>query len=279
MTETVLSEEARVARFDGKSVLITGAGNGIGRGTARRFAREGANVVVAEIDAAAGKATADSLAELGGRGLFVETDVTQKDACLAAVQAAVDEFGTLDVLVNNASRLSPNILLEQKTDAMLDDVLHATLWATWWFSHAAFPIMKAKGGGAIVNYYSIDAEAGAWLHGDYNIGKDAIKGFTRSAAVEWARFGIRVNAIAPAARGMVFEQLTQAIPGFEQMASAMNPLGRVGDPEEDIAPAVLFLAGEDSRYITGELLHVDGGQHLPRYQSKPEDLSAFEQQG
>jgi NAD(P)-dependent dehydrogenase (short-subunit alcohol dehydrogenase family) len=268
-----------MGRFDGKVVLISGAGHGIGRGTARRFAREGATVVVAEIDEAAGQATADSLGELGGKGLFVPTDVTKKEQCTGAVARTVEEFGRLDVLVNNASRLSPNILLEQKTDDMLEDVLHATIWATWWFSHAAFPVMRDAGGGRIINYYSIDAEAGAWLHADYNIGKDAVKGFTRSAAAEWARFNILVNALAPAAAGMVFEQLKESIPGFEQIASGMNPMGRVGDPEEDIAPVVLFLASDDARYITGETIHVDGGQHLPRYQSKPADLSAFEQNG
>jgi NAD(P)-dependent dehydrogenase (short-subunit alcohol dehydrogenase family) len=137
--------------------------------------------------------------------------------------------------------------------------------------------MRDAGSGRIVNFYSIDAEAGAWLHADYNIGKDAVLGFTRSAAAEWARHGIRVNAVAPVAAGTVFRELTASVPGFEAQAAAMNPTGRVGDPEQDIAPVVLFLAGEDSRYMTGELVHVDGGQHLPRYQSRPSDLSVFEE--
>ncbi|MCW2608071.1 MAG: Oxidoreductase [Frankiales bacterium] len=265
-----------MGRFDEEVVLITGAGHGIGRGTARRFAREGATVVVAEIDEAAGREVADSLADLGGRGLFVATDVTRKEQVVRAVDTAVERFGRLDVLVNNAARLSPNVLLEQKTDDMLEDVLRSTLWATWWASHAAFPHLRSRGRGRIVNFYSIDAEAGAWLHADYNIGKDAVLGFTRSAAAEWARHGIRVNAVAPAAVGTVFQQLTDAVPGFAEKAASMNPMGRVGDPERDVAPVVLFLASEDSRYMTGELVHVDGGQHLPRYQSRPDDLAAFE---
>src|SRR2546421_10884092 len=106
---------------------------------------------------------------------------------------------------------------------------------------AALPVMRAQGGGRIINFYSIDAEAAAWLHVDYNMAKEAIRGLTRSAAVEWGRYNVLVNAIAPAAKGSVFEQLSREIPGFAEMAAAQNPLGRVGDPEEDIAPVAVFL--------------------------------------
>lgn len=256
-------------QLDGSVAVVTGGGKGIGRGIARRFAREGAHVVVAEIDAGAGAEVAASLAGLGAEGLFVPTDVGRKDQVTAAVAAAVERWGRLDVLVNNAISLSPNVVLEEKTDDMLDATLRTGLWATWWAMRAALPTMREQGRGRIVNFYSIDAEAAAWLHGDYNVTKSAILGLTRSAAVEWAPYGITVNAIAPAARGTVFEELAREIPGFEQMAASINPLGRVGDPEEDIAPVAVFLAGEASRYMTGELLHVDGGQHLPRYDSRP----------
>ena len=258
-------------RLAGKTALVTGGGKGIGRGIARRFAREGANVVVAEIDEAAGRATVGELAELGGSGTFVHTDVGIKAQVEAAVAQAVDAYGTLDVLVNNAIALSPNVVLEEKTDDMLAGVLATGLWATWWAMHAALPTMRAQGAGRIINFYSIDAEAAAWLHADYNLTKEAIRGLTRTAAIEWAQYGILVNAIAPAATGTVFEQLSQMIPGFAEMAAGMNPMGRVGDPEEDIAPVAVFLATEDSRYITGETIHVDGGQHLPRYNSKPQE--------
>jgi NAD(P)-dependent dehydrogenase (short-subunit alcohol dehydrogenase family) len=267
-----------VSRLEGKVALITGAGAGLGRGVARRFVREGAAVVVAEVNKANGEETVEGLKALGGKALFVETDVSQKEQMVGAVERTVSEFGgRLDILVNNASALSPNILLEQKTDEMLDTVLRTTLWHTWWSMQAAFPVMRDQGGGRIVNFFSIDAEVGAWLHVDYNMGKSAILGLTRTAAMEWARHGILVNAVAPTGRGTVFEELAAGIPGFEEMAAGMCPLGRVGDPEEDVAPAVLFLCSDDARYITGELLHVDGGQHLPRYNSKPEDFSMFEQ--
>ena len=261
-----------MGRLDGKVALVTGGGKGIGRGICRRFAAEGAKVLVAEIDEPAGKEVASDLAALGGEGEFLPTDVGDKAQITAAVAAAVDRWGRLDVLVNNAIALSPNVILEDKSDEMLDGMLHTGLWATWWSMRAAFPVMRDQGGGRIINFYSIDAETGAWLHADYNLTKDAIRGLTRSAAAEWGRFAITVNAIAPAAQGTVFAELAEMIPGFAEGAAAMNPMGRVGDPEDDIAPVALFLASDDARYVTGETIHVDGGQHLPRYNSKPPDV-------
>jgi len=265
-----------LGELDGKAALVTGGAKGIGRGIARRFAREGANVVVADIDEKNGVETAESLKGLGTPGTFILTDLCKRDEVIRAVSTCLEKYGRVDIVVNNAIALSPNILLEQKTDEMLDGVLHSGLWATWWSMQAAFPTMRDQGGGRFINFYSIDAETGAWLHADYNLTKDAIRGLTRSAAAEWARFNILVNAIAPAAAGTVFAELSAQIPGFAEIAAASNPLGRVGDPEEDIAPVAVFLASEASRYITGETIHVDGGQHLPRYASKPPDLSAFE---
>lgn len=252
-----------------KVALITGAGNGIGRGVARRFAREGATVVIAEIDTATGPAVAQACEALGARALFVRTDVTDKASVEAAVAAAVEAFGGLDILVNNAFVPSPNVLLEDKTDAMLERTLASTVWASWWAMKAALPHLRARGGGRIVNFYSIDVDIGAWLHADYNTAKGGIVGLTRSAAAEWGRFNITVNVIAPTAMGATFHKLCAENPGFAEKSAAMRPLGRCGDPEDDIGPVVVFLASEMSRYITGESIHVDGGLHLPGYNSRP----------
>jgi NAD(P)-dependent dehydrogenase (short-subunit alcohol dehydrogenase family) len=261
--------------LDGKVAIVTGAGAGIGRGIARRYAREGASVVVVEVNKDNGARVAGELEGLGAKSLFVHTDVGKKVEVEAAVAATLKRFGRLDILVNNASKLSPNILLEQKTDEMLKETLDVGVWAAWWFMQLAMPIMRDQGGGRIINFLSVDAEAGCWLHVDYNMMKGAVEALTRSAAMEWGRFKILVNAIAPVAAGTVFEELIRSIPGFEQMAAAMNPLGRVGDPEEDIAPVAVFLGSDACRYVTGEVIHADGGLHVPRYQSKPHDLAAF----
>lgn len=257
-----------------KIALITGGGAGIGRGIVTRFVAEGAQVVVAEYD----EERCDALrADYEGNASVhvVPTDVRDKEQVLGAVQAAVDTYGGLDILVNNAFTLSPRVLLEHKTDEMLDGTLHAGLWAAWWGMQAARPIMAGRGGGAIVNFYSIDVQTAAWLNSDYVVTKSALLGLTRSAAHEWGRFGIRVNSIAPAAMGTHFHALAAEHPGFAEVSAARKPLGRNGDPELDIAPVVIFLASEMSRYVTGELIHVDGGLHMPGYDSRPADLSAL----
>jgi NAD(P)-dependent dehydrogenase (short-subunit alcohol dehydrogenase family) len=132
--------------------------------------------------------------------------------------------------------------------------------------------MREQEGGKIINFYSIDADAAAWLHADYNTTKAAIQALTRSAAMEWARFNIRANCLAPGAKGNVYHRRVSAMPELAKAFATANPMGRVGDAEDDTAPAALFLATDDSRHVTGETLSVDGGQHLPRYNSKPPDL-------
>lgn len=259
-----------------KVALITGAGGGIGRGVAHSFAREGAAVVIAEINEETGAQVAREIEELGGRALFVRTDVMQKASVTGAIEAAVAHFGGLDILVNNAFVPTPNVRLEDKTDEMLEQTLTSTIKASWWAMQASLPHMRARGGGKIVNFYSIDVEIGAWLHADYNTAKGGIVGLTRSAAAEWGRFNITVNAVAPTAMGATFHKLAAENPGFAERSAAMRPLGRCGDPELDIGPVVVFLASDMSRYVTSEMLHVDGGLHLPGYNSRPADVPVRE---
>ena len=265
-----------MSRLAGKVAVVTGSGKGIGRGIARRFAREGAKVVVAEFDEDAGKQVADELSELGGEGLFVRTDVSEKADVLAALGAAQESFGGLDILVNNAISLTPDVLLEQKTDEMLEKMLKVGLWSVWWGMQAALPAMQARGGGKIINFYSIDAEDGNWVHSDYNTAKGGVGALTRTAAIQWARFNIQVNAIAPIAASAAYEEMVKANPMLEQMIPMMIPAGRMGDPEQDIAPAAAFLASDDARYVTGVILPVDGGLHVPRVNTRPPDLSMFD---
>lgn len=265
-----------MALLAGKVALITGAGGGIGRGVARCFAREGAAVLIAEIDEASGMQVERELKELGSQALFVRTDVLRKDSVEAAVQAAVDRLGGLDILVNNAFVPSENVLLEDKTDEMLARTLTSTVWASWWAMRAALPHLRARGGGRIINFTSIDVDVGAWQHADYNTSKSGVVGLTRSAAAEWGRFNITCNAIAPTAMGATFHKMAAEIPGFAERSAAARPLGRPGDPELDVGPVVVFLGSEMSRYVTGVTLHVDGGLHLPGYNSRPAGVAVRE---
>jgi NAD(P)-dependent dehydrogenase (short-subunit alcohol dehydrogenase family) len=260
--------------LEGKVAIVTGGAKGLGLGISRRLVREGAKVVITGRDGAAAEVEAATIRkELGGEALGFAADVGVKADVEAMVARTVEHFGGLDILVNNAATLTPNILLENKTDEMLKRTLEIALWGSWWGMQAAFPHMRARGGGSVVNFYSIDADTGAWLHADYNIAKSAILGLTRSAAVEWGRFNIRINAISPTGLGQVFAKLVKDVPGFLEAATENNPLLRAGDPEDDIGPVVVFLASQMSRFITGELINVDGGQNLPGYVSKPHNLA------
>ena len=260
-----------------KVVIVTGGAKGLGAGISRAMARAGAALVITGRDGESACAAAQAITrEIGTPAIGFAADMGVKDDVFGMIERAVSEFGGLDSLINNASLLSPNILLEDKTDEMLERTLKIGTWGNWWAMRAAFPHLKARGGGTIVNFYSIDAQTGAWLHADYNMNKAAILGLTRSAAVEWGRFNIRVNAIAPTGMGQVFAELADKVPGFLEMATANNPLLRAGDPERDIGPVCVFLASEMSRFITGELINVDGGQNLPGYVSKPQNLAELE---
>ena len=266
--------------LEGKVAIVTGGAKGLGHGISRRMASEGAALLITGRDGAATERVAKEIREeFGTPAIGMPADMGIKDDVLAMVERAVDEFGGLDTLVNNASLLSDNILLEHKTDEMLQRTLEIGVWGCWWGMRAALPHMKKRGGGSIINFHSIDAQTGAWLHGDYNINKMGIMGLTRSAAVEWGRFNIRCNAVAPTGLGQVFARLTETVPGFLEQITASNPLKRAGDPENDIGPVIVFLASEMSRFVTGEMINVDGGQHLPGYVSIPHNLEELEQGG
>lgn len=263
--------------LEGKVAIVTGGAKGLGYGISRRMAAEGADLLITGRDGAATEDVASEIRkEFGTRAVGMSADMGVKEDVHAMIDRAVAEFGGLDTLVNNASLLSDNVLLEHKTDEMLKRTLEIGVWGCWWGMRAALPHMKKRGGGSIINFHSIDAQTGAWLHGDYNINKMGILGLTRSAAVEWGRFGIRCNSIAPTGLGQVFAQLVETVPGFLEQATANNPLKRAGDPEMDIGPVIVFLASEMSRFVTGEVINVDGGQHLPGYVSIPHNLEELE---
>ena len=265
-----------MGQLDAKVAIVTGAGDGICRGIARRFAREGATVVVAELNEEKGRQVAAELAELGTPGHFIHTNVGKKDDVLAMVSTTLDKYGRIDVLVNNAITVTPEVPLHMKTDEMLQLTLDVGLWSVWWGMQAVLEPMKKQGGGRILNFYSVDADNGNWFHGDYNAVKAGVGALTRTAGLQWAHHGITVNAISPIAASAAFQKMVEANPDILQAIPMMIPVGRMGDPENDIAPAAVFLASDAASYITGATIPVDGGLHVPRLNTRPPDLSVFE---
>lgn len=249
--------------LDGRVALITGAGLGIGRGIARRYAAEGAAVVVADRDVAAGeRCVAELQREFGARAEFLATDVGIKQQVLAAVELAASRFGRLDVLVNNAWGGGAIGRLEKKTDALMEHGFRVGMMSAFWAMQAAFPHMQRQSWGRIVNLCSLNGVNAHMGTLEYNTAKEAQRALTRTAAREWARYGICANVICPAAATTAYQAFYDANPETAQAMAAANPMGRMGDPERDIAGVALFLASEDCRYLTGNTLFVDGGAHI-----------------
>lgn len=243
----------------GKVALVTGAGAGagIGEGIARRFADEGAHVVVAELDPDAGAAVA---ADVGG--VFVGTDVSSREQVENAVETTVSHYGAIDIVVNNAWGGGALGRVENKSDEQLAHGIAVGYYGPYWAMRAAFPHMKARGWGRVVNLCSLNGVNAHIGSLEYNAAKEALRTLTRTAAREWAPTGVTVNALCPAAKSQAFFRAIGDYPELEAMADAANPMGRMGDPYEDIAPAAVFLAGEGSRYLTGNTLFADGGSHI-----------------
>ncbi|HJQ83855.1 MAG TPA: SDR family NAD(P)-dependent oxidoreductase [Candidatus Binatia bacterium] len=249
-------------RLAGKVALVTGAGQGIGRGIALVFAREGARLCVAELKAHRAERTAEEIRAAGGDAFAVVADVGRKTDVDAMVAATVERFGALDVLVNNAHGFGPRAALDAIPDAQFDLSWTTGVKGSWWAMCAARPHMAARGWGRIVNMVSLAAERGHPGLGEYGAAKAGIAALTRTAAREWGADGITVNAIAPAAWTKRGQDFAARDPEAFRRAMASRPIGRLGDPETDIAPVALFLATDDSRFVSGVVLHVDGGAHL-----------------
>jgi NAD(P)-dependent dehydrogenase (short-subunit alcohol dehydrogenase family) len=251
-----------MARLENRVALITGAGEGIGRGVAKLFAAEGAAVIIAEYDQETGVAAAEMIRAAGGKAEFIHTDVNEKAQVLAAIDLAVSRFGSIDIVVNNAYGGGHLRRLEDKLDEEFDHSLTMSVKASFWAMRAAFPHMKARQWGRIISVCSLNGVNAHVYSADFNAGKEGLRGLTRTAAREWAPHGITANIICPGAASSAYLRFKAANPDMAGAMDAMNPMGRIGDIDSDIAPVCLFLASEDSRYMTGNTLFVDGGGHI-----------------
>jgi NAD(P)-dependent dehydrogenase (short-subunit alcohol dehydrogenase family) len=250
-----------MGRVEGKVAVVTGGASGIGRATARKLAAEGARVGIADVDEAGGEGVAAGIREAGAEVFFRRTDVRSLADLEAVLDEATDRHGRLDVLVNNAG-VSVGGAAGEMAEEDWDRVIDVNLSGVWRGMRAAIPRMLAQGGGSIVNLSSVQAQVGFLGWSGYAASKGAVDALTRQAAVEYARAGIRVNAIAPGTimTGMNETIMAESSDGAAVMAGwvAMHPIGRIGQPEE-VAAAIAFLASDEASFITGELLRVDGG--------------------
>ncbi len=251
-----------MGRLTDRVVIITGAGAGVGLGIARRFAREGACITVAERDPESGRRAVRQVEELGAEALFVETDVGDRRQVENAVAQTVERFGTVHVLINNAWSGGPlKRVVWMDVDSMRRAFEIGTLGCLWGMQ-ACFPHMKAQGYGRVVSLCSLNGVNAHVYSVHYNMAKEALRAITRTAAREWADRGITCNILCPAAETEASRVFRKAAPQMFEKIDAMLPMGRMGDPEQDIAPVALFLSTEDSQYLTGNTLFADGGSHI-----------------
>jgi NAD(P)-dependent dehydrogenase (short-subunit alcohol dehydrogenase family) len=243
------------ASFGGKVALVTGAGTGIGAATARLLARRGAAVTVAGRRKEPLEEVAGSIREAAGRALAVTADVAVADEVEDMVEQTVAEFGGLNLAVNNAGIAGPSAVPHEMTADAWDEIVRINLSGLFYGMHYEVPPMLKAGGGAIVNVSSVFADRGQLTRAGYAAAKHGIRGLTRSAAIDYGTYGIRVNELQP---GVIATPMLDSDNSHAAMFAETIPVGRLGSPEE-VAAAICFLLSDDASYITGAHLAVDGG--------------------
>jgi len=246
-------------KLEGKIAIVTAGGAGIGAATVRRFAKEGAAVVIADLSGTRARAVTDEIKAAGGRAAYIKMDASDPEAIQATIKLAIDSYGRLDVLFNNAGMAQVSLVHDTTLESW-NRVMAVTLTSTFLGIKYAVPIMRAQGGGAIINTASISGMHGDYGMASYNAAKAGVINLTRAAALENAKHKIRINCVCP---GGINTRVAEVLGGdraeeFRRTMGASHPVGRMGEPEE-IANAVTFLASDESSFMTGAKIVVDGG--------------------
>ncbi|MBA33977.1 MAG: short chain dehydrogenase [Oleispira sp.] len=245
--------------FTDKVVLITGAGNGIGRATALAFAQQGASVVVADMSRSAGEETTALITQAGGIATFILCDVTKDQDVQSMVDGTIETYGKLDIAFNNAGIEIESSKLADGDEATYDKIMDVNVKGVWRCMKYQIPALLKQSNSAIVNTASIAGLGAAPKMSIYSASKHAVIGLTKSAAVEYGKKGLRVNAICPAVIDTeMFRRATENDPQKEQYVRSLHPVGRIGQPEE-VAAAVLYLCSDLAGFTTGVALPIDGG--------------------
>lgn len=248
----------------GRTAIVTGAGQGVGEGIARRLAAEGANVVVAARRAETGEPVAGAIRDAGGEALCIETDVTSRASVQQCVDNAVERYGSLEIMVHNAFHGGvPHRLESAEIHKHWTAMSRTGVWAVLFTGQAAFPhLVRAGPRGRFILLTSPSGVEGSANIPLYSPVKAAERAIAKSLAREWGPHGITVNCIAPVAASPALQHAFRKNAALQAAIEARTPLGRVGDPERDIGSVALFLAGDDSAFVTGQTIVCDGGSFL-----------------